>query len=83
MSAEIARELARQAQLKETNIKLLAKIEEQKKLITETDDNYFRKIEAMKRNNEDINEQIISLEAALKVQRNQGSHMTNMAEYFK
>ena len=41
-------------------------------MITETDDNYFRKLESMKRNNEELAEGIISLEAALQVQRGQG-----------
>ena len=56
-----------QAQLQETNAKLLTKIEEQKKLITETDDNYFKKIGQMTHYNEELQAEITSLEAALQV----------------
>ena len=49
-------------------------------MITETDDNYFRKLESMKRNNDELAEGMISLEAALKVQRGQkGPHASESA----
>ena len=52
-------------------------------MIEETDSAYCRKLEFMRNNNAEFKEKIISLEGALKVQRNHGTHMENMAEFFK
>ena len=82
IDAEIRRLQQKEQELKQGNDQLRSQMGDLRELMKMVDQKYDSDVHQLMDKNKDLSEEIESLQCALKVSENQGSHMDAMARFF-